>query len=166
MMQFISIDYFNPLVQFIVKITNYLITPLSKIIKSINNRNNTVISIILIIISVLTIEVLCKKLIVNNSIYFAPNELKTFPLFLIKNIVDKTIGIIYFSTLIMIIGSWVATLNPMMSIFTQLIEPILRPFRRILPDMPIDISPMLMLIFMNMTQQIIHKLIISAALYI
>jgi YggT family protein len=64
-------------------------------------------------------------------------------------IVNLTFEIYFWGMLIMVIASWVApnSYNPALILINQLLDPVIRPIRRIMPDLGgLDLSPLVMIL--------------------
>ncbi|MDA8652486.1 YggT family protein, partial [Porticoccaceae bacterium] len=73
--------------------------------------------------------------------------LSQLPMFLVisaLSLLSTLINIYFYGILIVAISSWIGTTNhPTVSLVNQIIDPFIRPFRRIIPPIGmIDISPM------------------------
>jgi YggT family protein len=79
-------------------------------------------------------------------------------LWAIPELVNLTINIFLFAVLIQVILSWVnpGAYNPASDLLYKLTEPLLRPARRILPDMSgLDLSPMLVMIGLTLLKMLL-----------
>lgn len=68
----------------------------------------------------------------------------------------------------MVIASWLApnSPNPALMLIHQLVEPIMAPFRKIMPDMGgIDISPIFAFLALNVVQVLIKHLANAAGMF-
>ena len=135
-------DFYNPLSQFIVKVTNSAIKPLRRFIPGYMGIDWP--SIVLLF-AVQVVEIILIALVTSGRI---PAPMGLFVLtfaYLLKNVIYVYIFII----LIQVIISWVnpGAYNPATVIMHQLSEPILKPARRLIPAAGgFDFSPLVVLI--------------------
>ncbi len=137
-------DFRNPLAQGILRITSPLVVPLRRLLPSIGRLDTSTI-LVAYVIQYLTILVL---------LAISGHMVDTFPI-LITTIIELAIlslNLFFFIILIKIIISWVAphTHNYATALLSTLAEPVLRPFRRIIPPIGgLDISPIFAIILLQ-----------------
>ncbi|AOF53419.1 hypothetical protein BKG91_07195 [Rodentibacter caecimuris] len=140
-LQLAKVDYYNPLSQFIVKITEPLLKPIRKMMPIIKNMDTSAVLLIFILGAL------------KSLLYFglAIDVMVILGLLSILKAIGMTIFYVLF---IGAISSWFNRgNNPIFYAFYQLSEPLLRPVRKILPTIGvIDFSPMVIvfiLLFIN-----------------
>ena len=139
-------DFRNPLAQGILRITSPLVVPLRRFLPSIGRLDTSTI-LVAYAIQYLTVLVL---------LAISGHMVDTLPI-LITTIIELAIlslNLFFFVILIKIILSWVAphTHNYATALLSSLAEPILRPFRRIIPPIgSLDISPIFAIILLQAT---------------
>ncbi len=137
-------DFRNPLAQGILRITSPLVVPLRRLLPSIGRLDSSTV-LVAFAIQYLTVLVL---LVIRGQ------TADTVPV-LITTIIELAIlslNLFFFVILIKIILSWVAphTHNPATALLSTLAEPVLRPFRRIVPPIGgFDISPIFAIILLQ-----------------
>lgn len=137
-------DFRNPLAQGILRITSPLVVPLRRLLPSIG-RLDTSTLLVAYALQYLTILVL---------VAISGHVAATVPI-LITTIIELAIlslNLFFFVILIKIILSWVAphTHNPATALLSTMAEPVLRPFRRIIPPIGgFDISPIFAIILLQ-----------------
>jgi YggT family protein len=121
-------DFYNPLSQFLVKVTNPAIKPLRRLIPGYLGVDWP--SIILLFF-VQGLEIILISLIATGHIPAPMGLLVLIAAYLIKEV----IYVFLFIILIQVIISWVnpGAYNPITVLMHQLSEPILRPARRLIP---------------------------------
>jgi YggT family protein len=121
-------DFYNPLSQFLVKVTNPAIKPLRRLIPGYLGVDWP--SIILLVF-VQGIEIILISLITSGQI---PAPMGLFVL-TIAYLIKEIIYVFLFIILIQVIISWInpGAYNPITVLMHQLTEPILRPARRLIP---------------------------------
>ena len=137
-------DFRNPLAQGILRITSPLVVPLRRLLPSIGRLDTSTV-LVAFAIQYLTVLVL---LLLRGQMA------GTVPI-LITSIIELAIlslNLFFFVILIRIVLSWVAphTHNPATALLSTITEPILRPFRRLIPPIGgFDISPIFAIILLQ-----------------
>ena len=96
-----------------------------------------------------------------------PPGVLTLLLWSVLGIVGLLVNIYFFALLAMIILSWIAPggRHPALLLLFQLTEPVMAPFRRMLPSMGgIDFSPILVFILINVIQIALGHMAAAAGL--
>ena len=148
LLQLVTADFYNPISQFLVKITNPLVIPLRRIIPGIGGLDlaSLLLAVLLQVLAIVALMLL-------NGLGM-PNPL-LLVVWSILGIVGLLVNIYFFALLAMIILSWVAagSGNPAIALLHQITEPVMAPFRKILPAMGgLDFSPILVFILINVIQ--------------
>jgi YggT family protein len=146
-LQLVRANFYNPLCQFIVKATQPLLQPLRRVIPSMFGLDMSSLVLALIIQMVLIAVILALKGFMVDWILLVPWALiALFSLFL---------NILFYAMIISVILSWVApgSHNPGAELVAQITEPVLAPFRRIIPSLGgLDISPIFAFIVIQLLQ--------------
>ena len=148
LLQLVRADYYNPVSQFLAKVTNPLVLPLRRVIPSVRGLDLSTLLLALL----LQMAAIVALLALNG---FGPPGVLTLLVWSVLGLVGLLVNIYFFALLAMIILSWVAPGNrhPALLLLLQLTEPVMAPFRRMLPDMGgIDFSPILVFILINVIQ--------------
>ena len=135
-------DFYNPLSQFIVKVTNPAIKPLRRIIPGYMGIDWP--SIVLLF-AVQVVEIILVALVTSGRI---PAFEGLFVL-TIAHLIKEVIYVYIFIILIQVVISWInpGAYNPATVIMYQLSEPVLKPARRLIPAAGgFDFSPLVVLI--------------------
>lgn len=141
LLQWVRADFYNPLCQFLVKITNPLVVPARRIIPSIGKLDtaSVVVIVVLELIEIFVINILRDGGLTTQYLL----------LFTFKKLLFILL-ITYFVLIIArVIVSWVAqqSRHPLIPLIYQLTEPVLKPISRIVPPISgIDLSPLIALI--------------------
>lgn len=154
MLQVVRADFYNPISQFVVKATNPLLLPLRKVIPGIGGLDIASIVLALLLQSLVffLIFLAMGKMIVN------PLTLLLWSAITLLALISK---VYFFAILGAIILSWVAqgSYHPAVQLLHQLTEPVMRPFRKLVPPMGgLDLSPMLIFIVLMVVDMIIAEL--------
>ena len=146
-LQLVRANFYNPLCQFIVKATQPLLKPLSRVIPSMFGLDMSSLVLALIVQMVLIAVILALKGFMVDWLLLVPWALiALFSLFL---------NILFYAMIISVILSWVApgSHNPGAELVAQITEPVLAPFRRIIPNVGgLDISPIFAFIVIQLLQ--------------
>lgn len=147
-------DFYNPISQFIVKATNPLLIPLRRIVPSIGGIDTSSI-VLAILFQALVISI--KMLVVGGGL-----ENPVFILALSAVIMlDVLLKIYFWSLIVMIVSSWVApgSGHPALVLVNQIVEPIMKPFRKLLPSMGgLDLSPILAFLTIQVLEVVVKGL--------
>jgi len=141
-LQWVRADFRNPITQFFVRVTNPLVIPARRLIPSIRGLDTATIIIVLLL--ELTVTIVLINLICIGEPYF----IQIIGLTLLR-IVYLTLRIYLFIILIYVVLSWISpgTFNPAASLLSSIAEPVLRPFRRLIPPIAgLDLSALFALI--------------------
>ncbi len=143
LMPWLHADFRNPLAQGILRLTSPLVIPVRRIVPSFG-RLDTATILVAFIIQYLTIVLLL--LILGTSADIGPIAVTA-----IVKLIVLSVYLFVYAIFIRIILSWISpgSYNPATAIITMLTEPVLRPFRRLLPPMGgFDISPIFAIILL------------------
>lgn len=147
-------DFYNPISQFLVKVTSPLLNPLRRLIPGIGGID--VASVVLIIV----LQMLATTLLVLIQGFPIPNPIGLF-IWALLGTLGMVVNIYFVAILASIIISWVApgSYNPAIVLLRQLTEPVLKPFRDMLPSMGgLDLSPIFVFLSINVLQIILTHL--------
>ncbi|BAP42704.1 YGGT family protein [Pseudomonas sp. StFLB209] len=138
-LQLVRADFYNPLSQFAVKATQPLLRPLRRIIPSLFGLD----------MSSLVLAIIVQMVLMALTLLLAEGTTGPFLSLLVWAIIGVTglfLNIFFYALIISVILSWVApgSHNPGAELVNQICEPVLAPFRRLLPNLGgLDISPIL-----------------------
>jgi YggT family protein len=148
LLQLVRADFYNPISQFLVKITNPLVVPARKVVPGFGGID--VASLLLALL--LQLAGIVALLMVNGLGLPGPLVLLVWSCL---GVVGLLVNIYFFALLAMIILSWVAagSRHPAIFLLYQITEPVMAPFRKALPSMGgLDFSPILVFILINVIQ--------------
>jgi len=154
-LQLVRADFYNPLSQFIVKATQPLLTPLRRIIPGFAGLD--LASLVLAILVQLLLMIITLTLMGYNVGGFIAQLL----VWSVIGVTSLFLKVFFFALIISVILSWVApgSYNPGAQLVNQICEPLLAPFRKLLPNLGgLDISP----IFAFITINLIDRFVIGA----
>lgn len=147
-------DFYNPVSQFLVRITNPLLAPLRKVIPGIRNIDTASLVLMLLLQTVaLTLVVLLRG--------DAPPILMLV-LAAITKLLLLLINIYFFCIIIQIIISWInpGQFNPVLDLLHSITRPLLSPVQRLIPPISgIDISPVFVIIGLQVLRMLLLQLL-------
>ena len=147
LLQWVRADFYNPLSQFLVKITNPPLRPLRRFIPGYGGMD---LASLLLMILLKIGEIAILGLVVAGRIP-APLGLLVISL---AEVLKLLIYIFMFAIIIQVILSWVnpGAYNAGTVLIYRLTEPLLAPARRLIPPMGgLDLSPLVVLILLQLT---------------
>ncbi len=140
-LQWVRGDFRNPVAQFVLTVTNPVVLPARRIVPSAAG------------IDLATLVVLCALECVTTWVLLAlvgfRAPLGSLLLYTLLRLVSLTLWFYTGAIFIYAILSWFSnrSYNPMSAILSEIVEPLLRPVRRLLPPVAgFDLSPVLVMI--------------------
>lgn len=160
LLQLAKADFYNPISQTLVKATNPLLIPLRRVIPPLGQVDSA--SVVL----ALAVQMLAMFAIIFLFGAKVPDPL-TLLGWSVIGCIALTVNIYFFAIIINIILSWVApgTYHPAALLLYQLTEPVMQPFRRLIPPMGgIDLSPIFVFLAISVLQILLKTMAQSAGL--
>ncbi len=145
MMQLARADFYNPVSQFVVRATNPPLLPLRRFVPGFFGVDMAA----LVLAFAVQLLVFVIPFIVARGLNLPYG---TLVLASLLKVVSTLAGLYFVLVLVSIISSWVAphSHHPLLLLSRQVSEPVLSPFRRLLPAMGgLDLSPILFLLSIN-----------------
>lgn len=139
LLQLLHANYYNPISQFIINITNFLVKPMRRIIPGFKGIDFAIVTLVLIL------QLLELLLLIWLRFEHLPN-LGGLLLWAVGGIINQVINIFFYALVIRVIMSWLSVTleNPAYEIVYVLTEPILKPIRRFIPLIGgFDLSPVI-----------------------
>ncbi len=161
LLQLVKADFYNPISQFLVKITNPLVVPVRRLVPGLGGLD---LASLLLSIALQYIAIVAILLIHSLQL---PN-LFLLLVWSVIGILALLVNIYFFALLGMIILSWVApgSRHPAIALLHSLTEPVMAPFRKALPPMGgLDFSPILVFILINIIQIAMRHIAASVGMY-
>ncbi|ETD72150.1 hypothetical protein V757_05795 [Pelistega indica] len=151
---------FNPYCAFIYKLSDFIVVPVRKIIPSSKNID---IPSLLIAFIVCLIEVF-----ISYKLTILKEELSgisiSLPIFIIAGLqlfINQILSVVLWLSIFYAIMSWVSPMVPFISFLRALIEPLLIPIRKIIPNAlktgPFDFSLMFLMIGILVLQTLVNS---------
>lgn len=138
-------SFYNPVSQFLVKITNPPLVPLRRVIPSVLGID---LAALLLMLALQAVELLLVGVI--RGVSFHPAGLAVL---CVAELLALLFQVYFFTILIQVILSWVSpgTANPVVGLLYSLNEPLLGRARRLLPPIHgFDLSPILVMIVLQL----------------
>jgi YggT family protein len=151
LLQWVRADFYNPLVQFLVRITNPPLLPLRRIVPGYRGLD---LASVVLAFALQLVEVLLVALLLGQPLGVGGLLLLT-----VMELLKLLINIYLWSIIIQVVLSWINPdpRHPAARVLAQLTAPLLRPAQRLLPPISgVDLSPMLVvvaLIFVSLLLQ-------------
>lgn len=150
LLQLVRADFYNPISQFLVKATNPVLIPLRRIIPGFGGLD--IASLVLAYIAQVIVYGLITILKGKDIDLAALLILAPLGLFVL------CLNIYFWGMLITVIASWIApgSYNPALILINQILEPVVRPVRKMMPDLGgLDLSPMVVMLGLLVIQTLI-----------
>ena len=162
LLQMLRADFYNPVSQFIVRVTTPPLRILRRVIPSIGGQDTS--SIVLCLILIYAKFMLMRALsipAVHISSVMAPISGVSYVglfVFCIADLVALTMTVFMIAIIIQVVLSWIApgSYNPMIGLVHRLSEPVLRPIRKIIPAVGgLDLSPLFAILIIMVAKLLI-----------
>lgn len=143
-MQALRVPFSNPFAQFIVKITDFAVRPLRRVIPGWGGYDWASL-----LLAWLTEVAVAAALLWVKDFPFSLAGAGLWPVLLglgAVELVKLALYLVMGLTLVRAVLSWVNPYSPIAPVIYPLTEPMLRPFRRLLPASQIDFSPLVLII--------------------
>ena len=141
LLQWVRADFYNPVCQFLVQITNPVVVPIRRVIPPIRRLDTATV--------VLILALEASSVWIASRLADRPVELAALLMLAITKLIATVLLTYFFLIIAAVILSWVGARmqHPVVPVVYQLTEPVLRPFRRVIPPIAgIDLSPLFALI--------------------
>lgn len=147
-------DFYNPVSQFLVRITNPLLVPMRRIIPSFRQYDT---SALLLMLLLQLISLLIVVLLRGASVSFI-----TLLLAAIGELVVLAFNVFIFAIVIQVIISWInpGTYNPVNALLYSITRPVMGPIQRLIPPVSgMDLSPLVALIGLQVMKMLVLPLL-------
>jgi YggT family protein len=151
LLQAVKADFYNPISQFIVKVSNPLLLPIRKVVPGFGGYDASSL-VLAVIVQLVTI---CATLLL---IGLWPLPYLNIAIWSVLGTVGIFLDLYFWGLLIIIIISWIAphNPNPAIDLLKQIIEPVMKPIRDRMPDMGgIDLSPIIMILLIRVLEALL-----------
>ncbi|MCG6970662.1 MAG: YggT family protein [Gammaproteobacteria bacterium] len=147
LLQMTRADFYNPVSQFLVKITNPPLIPMRRLIPGLIGID---MAAVVLLIAIQAVELILVGLVQGFSLGIAGLLVLT-----VAELINLLLNIYFFTILIQVILSWVnpGGYNPAVALLYSLNEPILSRARRLIPPISgFDLSPIVVFIGIKLIQ--------------
>lgn len=162
LLQLARADFYNPISQALVRITNPAVKPLRRLIPGMFGID--IASLILAVLVKLAMIVII-YVVQSGNLYF---NIGMVILVSLLSVLVTMFNIYFLAMIATIILSWVApgSYHPAVVLIHQIAEPVMAPFRRLLPPMGgIDFSPIIAFLALNVVRIVFSALAVKIGLY-
>jgi YggT family protein len=138
LLQWARADFRNPIAQAIVRITNPLILPLRRVLPPIGKVDTASV------VAVILVAIIKRGILFALTVYGTPS-LEVWIQAIAVELVSALLRTYFYAILLYALLSLIAPggYSPLQSVLASICEPILRPFRRLIPPIAgIDLSPL------------------------
>lgn len=156
LLQLARADFYNPISQFVVKVTNPLLRPLRRFIPGWGGIDGA--SLVLAIIIQAIAFLLILMAITGGFPAINPVTLISWA---IINVLLLIARIYFWSVIAIVVVSWVApqSNHPAISLIAQITEPVMRPIRKFIPPLGgLDLSPIVVFLVLNIVIVVLQNL--------
>jgi YggT family protein len=150
--QIVRTDFRNPLVQAIVRLTNPLVMPLRRVLPPIGRVDSASV------VAVLLAQMLRTTLVLLLAGDGLPSVLPLLLLSVVE-LLDTTLLVFLGAIFLYVILSWVSPdgYTPAGRLLADLVEPLLRPFRRLVPPLGgLDLSPLAVILLLSVLRMVLN----------
>jgi YggT family protein len=151
-------DFYNPISQFLVKVTNPPLLPLRHVLPSIGKLDT---SALVLMLALQMASFVLIALLRGGSL-----SIGALLILSCAELIGLFLNVLLFSIIVQVVISWVnpGTYNPAVSLLYSLTEPFLRPCRRLIPPMSgLDLSPLVALIAIQLVKMLLLPPLYSLA---
>ena len=144
LLQWVRADFYNPVCQFLVLITNPLLIPMRRVIPAVGQLDTASV-VLMVILELISVWIV-------NQLIPIPLETSALVLFALVKLILTLLWTYFFLIIILVILSWVGqrARHPIVPLIVQLTNPVLAPFRRFIPPLGgFDLAPLFALILIR-----------------
>ena len=142
LLQWAVVDKRNPLVQFILRITNPVVIPLRRLLPSMGRIDTATL------VALIGLQLAGTALLVRIGCAGDPALWQVLAL-TVLSLVKLALSVFTWAIILYVVLSWVSSggYNPGAAVVAAVVEPVLAPFRRLIPPIGgLDLSPLFALI--------------------
>ena len=150
LLAWVRADFYNPVSQFLVRVTNPVLVPLRRVLPSAGGIDSASL--------VLMLGLQMAALAIVASLRGASLPLASLLFLALAELLGLLLNVFLFAIFIQVILSWInpGTYNPVASLLHSLTEPVLRPCRRLLPPIGgMDLSPIIALLAIQVLKMLL-----------
>ena len=147
-------DFYNPVSQFLVRITNPLLGPMRRVIPSVRQYDTSAL-LLMLALQLLSLAIIV--MLRGVSVSFV-----TLLLLAIGKLVVLAFNVFIFAIVIQVVLSWInpGNYNPVNALLHSITSPVMRPIQRIIPPFSgIDLSPLVALLGLQVLKMLVLPLL-------
>jgi len=139
----------NPLAPFVFAITNWIVLPVRRVVPALGR------------IDTASLVAAYAVLLAKHALLWLVAGATASSLSLLNHAGFELLGVVLSSLMWLVLGyalmSWFNTASDLRYFLAQLVEPLLRPLRRVLPQMGgVDLSPIALLLLIQIAEIVLH----------
>jgi YggT family protein len=169
LLQMLRADFYNPVSQFIVKLTTYPLKILRRVIPSVGGQDTAAIVLCLVLIygKFLLLRLLSIPAVQIGGV-MAPLTGVSYAgllVFCIADLIALILTVFLVAVIIQVILSWISPgqYNPVIGLVHKLSDPVLKPIRKLIPSLGgLDLSPL----FATLALLVAKMLIVPPIVYL
>jgi len=169
LLQLLRADFYNPVSQFIVKLTHYPLKVLRRVIPSVGGQDAAAIVLCLILIyaKFLLLRLLSIPAVQIGGV-MAPLDGVSYAgllVFCVADLIALVLTVFLVAVIIQVILSWInpGQYNPVIGLVHKLSDPVLKPIRKLIPSLGgLDLSPL----FATLALLVAKMLIVPPIIYL
>jgi YggT family protein len=161
LLQFVKADFYNPVAQFIVTVTNPIIKPLRRFIPGWFGVDW---SCVLVALGLQAIETILSLLVKGYSVPPTAISISGLLIWSLGELIDICLVIFLFATFVQIIASWIQPnqYNPLTLLCEQITAPLFKPVRRFVPNFGmLDFSPIVVIFLIILMRLLIADYLVA-----
>lgn len=144
LLAFAGASYYDPITQFVVRCTDFIVKPLRRVIPNIYGIELSTVVLIF------ALELV--KYVIIASISFDSMSITGLSIIALAETLKMFVQTYFYAIILQAILSWVQPGSPVISTLYRVTAPIMRPIQRIVPNVGgIDISPIPAMILLQLT---------------
>jgi YggT family protein len=145
----LSVSGGNPLAPFLFAITNWIVLPVRRMVPAIGRLDTA------------SLVAAYAVLLAKHALLWLVAGATASSLSLLTHAGFELLGVVLSSLMWLVLGyalmSWFNTASDLRYFLAQLVEPLLRPLRRVLPQMGgVDLSPIALLLLIQIAEIVLH----------
>ena len=143
-MQWVRANHYNPLSQFVFKVTSPLVVPARRVLPSIGGLDMPTLAVLI------ALEILVTFVVLQLAGQSLP--VPQLLLYSLLRLIALTLWFYTGALFVYVLLSWFGDRsgNPMAELLSELVDPLLRPVRRVLPPIGgLDLSPLVVIILVR-----------------
>ncbi len=150
LLAWVRADFYNPVSQFLVAVTNPVLVPLRRVIQPLGGLDLAAV--------VLLVGLELLKLLLIGVIAGTVFSLTAVLLLSIAELLSTLLNIFLFTVIVQVVLGWLAprTYHPVTALLYQLNEPLLGPARRLIPPISgLNLSPLVVIVAIQLLKMLL-----------